>query len=189
MSMLDSPENNLIDEKNVGFTNVVLKWGLISGAASIGMQLLTQILGLKSGMDAIGVLLGLISLAIPITILVLALREHRDKQLSGFMSFGRGFLVALLVMVVSTLLTSIFQYIYFNFINPSALDGQLELVKKSLEKWITDEDKLDEMVEGSRTTMKSPLSIVQATATVAIFGSIVALIFAAIFQRKRPMFN
>ncbi len=189
MTILDNFENPQIDEKNVGFSKVVLKWGLISGGVSIAMQLIMQILHIQPSMNAGGVILGLVSMGISIAILVMALREHRDGELGGFISFGRAFLVALLVMVLSTLMTATFQYVYFNFINPSALDAQMDAVRKITEKWINDEEQLDKVMEQSRASMTSPMSIVTSTATVAIAGSIVALILAAIFNRKRPMFN
>lgn len=187
MAILDD-SSNMFDEKSVSFQPVVLKWGMISAGVSIVTTLLTSIAGLKMTNMSTLATVGLLGLVVGITILVMAVREHRDQQLGGFISFGRAFLVCLLVLVISTIVAQIFSYLYMNFINPAAAQEAVEAAKTMMEKFGLPEDQIDAAMEKAAADLKSPMSIIKNSAGSIFFGAIIALIMGAIMKKEPSKF-
>ena len=187
MAILDDSTNNF-DEKSVSFQPVVLKWGMISAGVGIVMTLLTSIVGLKMTNMSTLATVGLLGLVIGITILVMAIREHRDQQLGGFISFGRAFLVCLLVLTISTIISQIFSYLYMNFVNPAAAQEAVEAAKTMMEKMGLPEEQVDVAMEKVAADLKSPMSVIKNSASSIFFGAIIALIMAAIMKKEPSKF-
>ncbi|MBL7818623.1 MAG: DUF4199 domain-containing protein [Saprospiraceae bacterium] len=188
MAILDDVQSPL-SEKDVSIWANVKKWGLISALVGIVFQLLNQISGI---MNQSGVVIGLytaLSFGVSIALYVFALREHRDQELDGFMTFKRAFYLAFMIGLLSTVIVLIFNYIYMNFISPSAMDAQLETTRTMMEKFGMPEDKLDEAIEKQRQSLSSPLSIVTGLFGAGIVVAILSLIVAAIMKKERPMFG
>jgi predicted PurR-regulated permease PerM len=147
-------------------------------------------MGISSPFSGVGLMLGLAGLVIGIYIFVRAVQEHRDQQLGGYISFGRAFVVVLLAVIISTLASTLFNYLYFNFINPSAVDTLLETIGEMYEKLGLSEEIIEQTMEQQRAAFKSPMSIITSGLFGgAVGGSIIGLIMAAIMKRDRPKFT
>jgi Protein of unknown function (DUF4199) len=191
MAFLDNP-NDFQDEKNVGFSQVVIKYGLISAAVSIISSLVMSLTKLSTASLGAQIPVFAVLLAVSIYILILEVREHRDKDLGGFISFGRVFLIILIALVISGIIGGIFQYVYFNYINPHAMEEVLEAQREMVEKianWARlPEDQIEAQMDAAKATMQSPAFILQ-TAVGSIFGgSIIAVIMAAILKKPRTTY-
>jgi hypothetical protein len=184
-NILDNP-NNYVNENEVSFMPVLQKYGLIMASVSIIMTLLTSIMGMSNLM--LTMIMGLLALAMMIIIPVLGLKEHRDKQLGGFVSFGRAFLVCMLIIAVGITVSSIFNYIYMNFINPSYIESMKESMTEMYEKMNVPEEQMQEAMS-KFDDMKSIGGILKGLAWNAVIAAVFALIIAAIMKRNRPVFN
>ena len=132
-------------------------------------------------------LVGLVSIAIGILILVYAVREHRDQQLGGLISFKRVFIVALGVMLLSGLANQLFSYVYMNFINPNAISEIMESTRAMLEKMSMPEEAIEKAISEAELSAKSPMSIVKGFASTAVIGAIIAAIMGAVMKKvPRP---
>lgn len=191
MTFLDNP-NEFQDEKNVGFSQVVLKYGLISAAVSIISSLVMSLTGLSNASMGAQLPVYVLLMGVAVYVLVLQVREHRDNELGGFISFGRVFIIILLALVISGIINGVFQYIYFNYINPNAmqevLDSQRELIEKIGAFAALPEDKIEEQMDAAKATMQSPAFILQAALGSIFGGSIIAVIMAAILKKARKTF-
>lgn len=184
MTILDEPQG-AINESSVSMQPVIMKWGLISAVVGIIFQIVTMMLGMSGMTMAISGL----SLIISCYLLVLAVRADRDDQLGGFASFKRVFMLSLAVILVSSLITQIFSFIYLNYLNPSAVDATMEGTRSFLEKMNMQEDQIDKAIDEATASLKSPMSIVKNFAGAVFIGAIVAAIYGAIMKKERPMFN
>ena len=184
-NILDNP-NNFVNESEVSFMPVVQKYGLILTAASIIYLLLTSIMGM--GNMVLTFVLSLTLLGAYIATLVLGVKEHRNNQLGGFVSFGRAFLVCFLIIVVSAIISTIFSYIYMVFINPSYIESMKEGMTEMFEKYNLPEEKIAESLkqfDDMKTVSGNLISLAKNVGG----GAVVALIVAAIMKRNRPIFN
>jgi uncharacterized membrane protein (DUF106 family) len=184
-NILDNP-NNFVNESEVSFMPVVQKYGLILSATSIIYLLLTSIMGMSNLMMTF--LLLIVLIGVLITILVLGVKEHRNNQLGGFISFGRAFLVCILILVISAVISTIFSYVYMNFINPSYIDSMKDGMTEMLEKYNVPEEKMAESLK-QFDDMKTLNGNLIGLAKNLAGGAVISLIIAAIMKRNRPIFN
>jgi hypothetical protein len=183
--ILDNP-NNFVNENEVSFMPVVQKYTLIMAATSIIMTLIMSIMGMSNLI--LMSLLGLLVLVAMIVIPVLGVREHRNNQLGGLISFGRAFLVCMLILGLSILVSTIFNYVYMNFINPSYIDTMKEGITEMMEKYNLPEAQLEESLKPFEE-MKTPIGNLKSMAKSLAMSAVIALIIAAIMKRNRPIFN
>jgi hypothetical protein len=184
-NILDNP-NNFVSESEVSFMPVVQKYTLIMAATSIIITLITSIMGM-SNLILIS-LLGLLLIVAMVLIPILGVREHRNNQLGNLISFGRAFLVAMLILAVGMLISTIFNYVYTNFINPSYVDTLKEGMTEMLEKYNVPEAQLEESLKQIEE-MKTPMGNLKGLAKNLAGGAVISLIIAAIMKRNRPIFN
>jgi Protein of unknown function (DUF4199) len=185
MAILDS-EMGGVNENNVSPQQVIIKYGLIAAAATIITTLLSNMMGLMSKGMGTMLVAGLVSIGIWIFIMVSGVKEHRDQQLGGLISFKRVFLVALGVMLISGIIGQIFNYVYMNFINPNAATEAMEASRAMMEKMNLPEEAVDKAIEEGIASLKSPMSIIKGIAGSAIGGAIVGAIMGAIMKKEPP---
>lgn len=184
MPTLDN-DFNIIDESSVSFTPTATRYGLIGGAVLILITLLSYIVLIPAG----GTLLGLGSI-LPfiayVAMIVMAIRQHRDNELGGYITLNRCIGVGTLVMIVAILLNSVFNYVYTTFIDPTIIDQTLEATRGMYEMMGLDEDEIDEAIEQAKENQPG------AVVTIGLgmfFGAITGLVFSAIIgliMRKNP---
>jgi Protein of unknown function (DUF4199) len=162
-------------------SSVTVKWALFYLVSSIIITYGIQFLSLDPNSPV-----KYLSYLPFIAFLLLAQKEYRDK-LSGFLTFGEGFLTGFLYSVFGAIMVAIFVYIYFGILNPHALDVAMESQRQAL----VDKGNLSsEQIDQSLEIAKKYGAIIGAVGTlfvVPIFGAIVALIGAAIFKKERSV--
>jgi hypothetical protein len=129
----------------------------------------------------------------PIIICILGVMQQR-KQLGGYLEFGEALKVAFLILVLGSLIATVFQYILFNYIDvpfrqalmqeaaakAERLMGRLGMPQEQIDKATED------MLNGNSYTIGK---LFLGFAFGCIWWFIVALVVSAIFKRKRPPFE
>lgn len=186
--ILDSP--NQVDPSEVSFFSTALRYGLIAGLVGIVVSMIAMSTGLMDFSKGFvwPMVIGVISFAILIVITVMGVRHHRDKELGGYANFGRMFLVAGLIVLIAGVLGTIFNYAYFNFIDPdylaNASDGVMEMYENmgmSDDQVETAMEQFEKQMEGQSNPVKGLLGNVIAS---GIIGAIIGLI-----MKKNPPVN
>lgn len=91
----------------------VLVFGLVSGAASVGMMFATNPF-IEPGKEATADLLGYSAMLLSALLVFFGVRSYREIAGAGRLTVGRGFLVGLLITAISTLCYIVaFQVMYF----------------------------------------------------------------------------
>ena len=159
-------------------TQVGVRYGLILGLASIVITLVSFMADLRENTAV-----NLLSTAVTIAFLVMAMKYFRDQN-SGFMKFGQGFGIGMIVTAISSLLSGIFLIIYLKFLNPKMME---EISDKAHQEWEKTgmDDKAMAMAEKFLTPEFMFITVVIVG---LIFGAILSLIVAAIMQKKQPEF-
>lgn len=135
MTTLDAPNSN-VDQRDVPFFQTALRYGVIGGMATIILSLIVNIFNLSDptgGFTPVTALISLLSLGLYVAIGVLAGRTHRDQELGGYMTYGRGFTVAFVALLIMGLIGGIFSFVYMNYIDPGMVDGILEATAQAYE--------------------------------------------------------
>ncbi|MEO0045208.1 MAG: hypothetical protein RL705_399 [Bacteroidota bacterium] len=131
--------------------------------------------------------LGLVSFAISITIGVVLV--SKTKKQMGTMTFKEGFTVYFLAALIGSFISTIFNYVLFNFIDTEAKETIKEITMKytadMMESFGTPASAVNEaMQKMAETDNYSIGNLLFGLAVVLIFQAIFGLILAAIFKSK-----
>lgn len=129
-----------------------IKWGGILGLVSIIITLIVYIIDITLlAKSAVGIIIFVVYLAA----LIYAGRDYRSK-LGGYMSFGKAFIHAFVVLVVAGFIGAVFNYLLFNVIDPDIVpvlvEAQMENAMKAMEAFggASNTEMIDGMADGIR---------------------------------------
>ena len=154
--------------------------GLIGGLIYIVWTLIKNMSGLATNSFA-----GIVDFLIYGFVIYSAIKGIRDLQ-GDHISLGKSVGVGVVACALTGLLGGIFNYTYFNFIDPGAVD---ELITFSLEAMgsFLPEDKLEESAEAMKHSMTSlPTQVGGGIGAGVFFGLIGSLIGGAIMKKDPP---
>lgn len=133
-------------------------------------------------------LLGYVAMVVVFSLIYFGIRNYRNKQLDGFITFGKafktGFFIALLA---STMYVVTWLFFYYLFV-PDFLDYYIEYVLK-----LTSEEDLAEKtkeMQNFKEMYENPFFVVLVTyAEVLPIGLVVALISSLVLKKKNKQIN
>jgi len=99
------------------------------------------------------------------------------------MSYGRGVGTGTLISLYSGLMSSVYSFIHFKFVNPEFADYQLALIRPKWEAAGMGEAQMDQAEKMTRAMMGPVAQAIMTPIFVVIFGLILSLIIAAILKR------
>lgn len=188
MNPLDE-QMNYTDQSAVPVQPTAMRYGLIWGLVAIVFGLLMHVLGFSdpsTTSTGMSVVMTLISTAITIAFIVLAIKHHRDQELGGYMTFGRGFKTGFMTTLIYAVIATIWMVIFFNFINPDMFDA---INATMVEQW-EDAGMSDEEIEQAQSMagmFTGPTAMTVMTFLGTLFwGAIISLIASAVMKKDPP---
>ncbi len=158
--------------------SVGLKFGAILGLASIVIHLVQVAIG-ANPMDNSWVN-NIINLVLVVGVVVFAHKAFKENG-DGYMSYGQGLGLAMVVVLVSLVISAIWMLIYFNIIDTSAFDAIWEKAAADMEA----KGQSDEQIEMAMTWGRK-LFWVFFLAGSLFWGLIIGLIVTIFTQKKAP---
>jgi hypothetical protein len=131
---------------------------------------------------------GLVSMAVAI-IIGISVEIKTKKQLNGVFPFKDAFTVYFLTALIGSLISTIFNYLLFNIVDPGAKETLKEITIKytseMMEKFGAQADQINEAVQKvAETDNYSIGNLLFGLAIALVFQAIFGLILAAIFKSK-----
>lgn len=162
-------------------------FGIITSVISILITTLIYIIDM-SLFTSIWLGLGLIVFYIVIGCIMLS---KTKKELGGTMTFKQGFTTYFLSAVIAIIISTLFNVLLFNFIDPGARETIKELSLESavsmMEKFGTPQAEINKAIEKMQNTDQfETFELIKGSVFSILFSSIFALILAAIFKSKSP---
>lgn len=102
-----------------------IKWGVIFTLAALLWMVLEKSLGWHDEHIAKHPLYTNIFAVVAILIFVFALKEKRDKDLNGKMSWVKGFITGVIISLFVALLSPLAQYLTHNYISPEYFNNAI----------------------------------------------------------------
>ena len=184
MSTLDNP---ILEEGNAQAGPIALRFGAIGGMVMIALGLVLQLTGLvdpANPQNSTNWLGNVLNIAVTVGVIVYAIKAFMADN-GGFVTFGRGFTVGALTVLVMVVISVIWTYVYFAVIEPDLVDTIREVTKDNMiEKQGMDPDQAEKTM-GAIGWMFSPGMMAGWVAIFGvIFGMIISLITAAIMKKN-----
>jgi hypothetical protein len=182
-----------METKNTLFISA-LKSGLIIGVVSIVVFIILYVADIKPVGLMMPFLIGIISLAINIVVLVILFKKYRT-EIGGFISFRDAFLYCFIALAVSALISTIFTFLFIHFIEPEYYKNLMEAQKTYMENYLSgkvSDEKLAETLDGideQAAKMGSLSSTLKNFLIGVVFSGIIALIVGAIMKKNPDVFD
>jgi|SRR5688572_26324374 len=158
--------------------SVGLKFGLILGLVSVVQSLVVFALG--SNPFTNNWLNTTIAILISVGAVIFAQKAFKDGG-DGFMSYGQGLGIAMVVSMVAIVIGMVFSYIYINFIDPSAFEAVWEKAAEDMQAQGQSEEQMEMGLEWGRK-----LFWVFYLIGGAFWALIIGLIVTIFTQKKAP---
>jgi len=174
----------------------ILVFGIISGVIiSTFMGISMAIMGCGSGdMDggSGSMIIGFSAMAVAFSFIFVGIKNFRDKQNGGTITFGKGFLLGFMISLVASTLYVITWAVEFHFFMPDFMDKYSAIQVKQLHESGITGAALDEALKSIETESynykHNPFFFAMYTyMEILPVGIIITLISALILKRKTPV--
>jgi hypothetical protein len=158
-------------------------YALILTVVGACFNLLLYFTGFQTEKLATGQYLQWFGFVIMGTVLFLGIKAVREEAPDKALSFGKGVGTGVLISLLSGLMSSVYTYIHFKFVNSEFADYQMEMIRAKWEQAGMSADQM-EKTEGITRMMMGP--VIQAIFTpimAVLIGLIMSLIISAFLKR------
>lgn len=179
---------SVVNEKSVSFFPTALTYGLLGGLALIALNTVNYITLFSTSSIGGAAASFVLSLVIWFGMVALAIRKHRDQDLGGYITMGTALGLGMVTILIASLISGIFGYIYMSFIDPEVLAKQTESISWMYEMIGFDEDQIEETMEAVEDMQQQP-SLLTTLGGALVGGAFTGLIVSAItgaIMKKNP---
>jgi ABC-type sugar transport system permease subunit len=161
-------------------------YALILTIASAVFNLLLYFTGFQTEKLAVGQHLQWLGFVIMIVVLFLAIKAVREESPGKYLSYGKGVGTGTLISLISGLMSAVYSFIHYKFVNTEFADYNMQIVRAKWEQAGMSADQM-EKAEGFARMFMGPVTIAIMTPIMAvIFGLIISLILAIFLKRPAP---
>lgn len=157
-----------------------VKWGLINGLIAIIFFVIVDFAG-QAGNQS----LSWIGLVIFLILLILAHKEFKSEG-DGYMSFGQGLGIGTLIAIISSVISSVFTFIYVSFINTNMIDAIREKSIADMEAQGQSQAQIDQAMPFVEMFTSPVAMLVMGVLMGVLFGFIVSLIVTIFTKNQNP---
>ncbi|MGH9970192.1 MAG: DUF4199 domain-containing protein [Pyrinomonadaceae bacterium] len=161
-----------------------LKYGLIFSLVVVVYVMIEHALGFNTTRHNIGQYTRLGGVLVPIVALFLGIKEKRNKELNGRLTFGQGVKTGVLIAVIQTTLTTLFFFVYGNIINPDFLPTLLEFERTKMSSGGYPEAEISAQLERLKAMYSLPVQPIFQMMIGISYGFVLSLLFSALLKRK-----
>lgn len=173
------PLDNEPDEARGRILKPTLEYGAITGLISILFTMVMYYLGMLTQ----STIQALLSLVLYTTILCWIVKNYRDSENGGFVTYGRALGIGTLSFTWAGLIGAIFSYFLYSGIGPELID---QILIQQYDQYIESgfSESMAERAVRDTAPYITPTTLAFSTFFMsAFFGFVISLIVAAIFQR------
>lgn len=158
--------------------STAIKWGLINGLISIIFFVIVDFAGMAGNQS-----LSWIGLVIFVILLFLAQKEFKNEG-DGYMSFGQGLGIGTLIALISSLISSVFTFVYVSFINTNMIDAIREKSIADMEEAGRSQAEIDQAMPFVEM-FTSPAAMLIMGILMGVFFGFIASLLVTIFTKNQ----
>ena len=166
-------------------------YGLYLAGISIAIAVIVWATALMEKLGLFGTMaIGVFNLVILILLLIYYTKIYRNEQLNGKITFGQAFVFGVLIVLFSTVVSSLYNYIFARYIDPGYAQRIMTMVQDKTYQMMANqgmsEDQIEEaMVRFEEQPIPTPLnSLISSLKFGLIGGTIMSLISSAIVKKN-----
>ncbi|SRR6056297_371796 len=166
--------------KNKQF-RAALIYGAILGLVSVFLSVIFHVMGLTMETWT-----GIVSFVVTIGVITYCLYAYRQEYMGGFAGYGQLVLMTVYISIVSSVIVTIYNFIFFTYIDPEATQKMFNMVyERMLNNPRIPEDMIDGMMEQMEKRFTKNRIILQGFLG-GIFTPLIVGLIASAFIKKEP---
>ncbi len=174
---------NIEDQKRASVWKPAFQYGVLAGIILIVIAIVYYVAGQQQHWSS-----GIISYLALLVVIIYGLKTYRDELLDGYIKYGRALGFGVLVSLFAGIVSGLYTFALFKFINPDALqtlliDAEQKIIEAS--PGISDRE-LDMALSFTRFFINPYFFFISSLFSTTFFGTIFSLIAAAVFKKEKP---
>lgn len=168
-----------------------MTYGLYLGGISIFLSIIIWVTGLIENLGLFGsAFLGIIQLFIVVFALLYFTKLYRNNELNGKITYGQAFVFGVLVVVFSTILSSLYSYVFNRFIDPEYTQRIMTMLQEKTYQYMSSKGLSDDQIESAMQKFEEkgipgPIeTLISSIEFGLIGGAIMSLISSAIIKKN-----
>ena len=178
--------NQIIMEQtdNSNLMKSTMTSGAILGAALVIYTLILYMTNLTYSTG-----LGYVSYLIMIGGIVLGIKNFRDQEQEGFISYGRALGVGMLTVMFASIIMAVFVYILYTIIDPGLVEKGIEIARNKMAGKNLSDDQIEMAINMTKKFMTPTFMVIGTIIGYAFFGLIFSLVVAAVMKKDKDIFT
>jgi hypothetical protein len=169
--------------------NNLLQYGMISAVVSLLFLVVLYVSGVKAFTSPVAYL----GFVLPIAFAVVACIQER-KNNGGYLDFRKALKIAFGVLVITSFVSSITQFVLFNYIDTafreSMLQESMDMAQRMMERFNVPQSEIDKQLKAmTETNQFSFGKTMTSFAFICIIWFVISLIIAAVVKKNPPEFG
>jgi len=160
-----------------------IKYGVIASLAVIIYGMVLNLTGLNMNQA-----LGYVNYLVLGGVMYLGCKSYK-KSNEGFMSFGDGVGLSMIIASITGVISSVFTYAYMLLVDSSIIDLIKEKQIEEFERQGLTDSQIEQAIEMSEMFMTPGMISIMAFVGMIIIGLILGLIVSAIVKNPKPIFE
>ena len=156
-----------------------LKWGAIAALVLIIISLGLYLIGQDRNSAA-----QILQYLIIIGASAYAIKVHRDQDLNGYISYGRGLGVGTLTALFAAIGMAIYLFIFLQFIAPDFIEESLDEARRNMIERDMSDEEIEQGMKFTKMFMTPGLMSVMVVFMFTLVGFITSLIASAFIKNK-----
>lgn len=128
--------------------------------------------------------LGMVFYVVIIIGLFLGIRSYRDKYLNGFITYGQSLGAGVIIMLYYSVITAVFIFILYKFIDPNLLDKMLAMAEEQLAERGLGEGMIEQSMQIQKKIMTPLVMSISSVFSGVFMGTILSLIISLFTRRE-----
>ncbi len=154
-------------------------YGIILGLITVGLSVLTYMFDLMFKTWVIWPVL-----LIGVLVLFLLLRSYRDHYNNGYITYGRSVGAGVIIYIYAAVITAIFTYVLYAFIDPGLVDKSLAMAEERLINKGVPDAAIDKAMEMQAKMMKPWFTALMGIINSIFYGLVLSLIVSLFIMKK-----
>ncbi|MDF1558628.1 MAG: DUF4199 domain-containing protein [Bacteroidales bacterium] len=156
-----------------------LNYGIILGLISVGLSVLTYMFDLTFKTWLMWPMM-----LISVLVLFFLLRSYRDHYNNGYISYGRAVGAGVIISLYAAIISAIFVYVLYAFIDPGLIDKSLAVAEERLFSRGVPDAAIEKAMEMQAKMMKPWFTAMMSVINGVFMGLILSLIVSLFVMKK-----
>lgn len=174
-------------KQGISPVEIAIRYGFLLALASVLIDFITRVVGLS--VLVYSIVAGTLALVLTVVSVVLAHKAFKRAN-GGVMTYFQGVLIALIMILISSLVASLFNYLYVNYVDPDFVGRMKDEMTAFMERNRVPQDQIDKSVAKFDDMNPTPVkALLNGLKNGFIGGVVLGAVISAFTKQKAADFE